>query len=126
MAVLTADELDAFDRDGFVHLVEAFPLDVAERCSAHVWGQLPASPDDPTTWTAPSMRTFDLTHPAFAEAARSERLVAAIGEAYGPDVVPPPMLSGSSVARFPVAGDPGDDGWHVDAAYPGPDGSWWV
>jgi hypothetical protein len=39
---------------------------------------------------------------------------------------PEPWLSGTVAVRFPVTGDPGDDGWHIDGGFAGPDGRWWV
>ncbi len=35
-------------------------------------------------------------------------------------------MGGTFAVRFPVAGDPGDDGWHFDGSYAGDDGSWWT
>jgi ectoine hydroxylase-related dioxygenase (phytanoyl-CoA dioxygenase family) len=35
-------------------------------------------------------------------------------------------MGGTFAIRFPVEGDPGDDGWHIDGSYAGPDGAWWV
>jgi hypothetical protein len=34
-------------------------------------------------------------------------------------------MGGSFAVRFPVDGDPGDDGWHIEGSYTGPDGQYW-
>jgi ectoine hydroxylase-related dioxygenase (phytanoyl-CoA dioxygenase family) len=35
-------------------------------------------------------------------------------------------MGGTTAVRFPVDGDPRDDGWHIDGSYEGPDGGYWV
>ena len=123
--MLSPSDLDDFDRDGVLHVAAAIAPDLAARCAAAVFDALPERPDDPTTWTRPVVRpmvhTLDMV-----EAARSARLVEAIHDLVGPDAVLPPTIGGSLVVRFPVAEDPGDDGWHLDGSYAGPDGGYWV
>lgn len=126
MAVLSDEQLAAFDRDGAVQVEGAFPAEVAERCCAHLWSQLRQRAEEPSTWDAPSVRLMDHSDPAFAEAAQSLRWRAAIFEAYGPDVAPHPLIAGTSVIRLPVADEPTDAGWHVDGSYLGPDGAFWL
>jgi hypothetical protein len=126
MAVLHVEELEAYRRDGFVRVEEAIPRALADRCRQRLWEALPEDPDDPSTWTRPVVRVYAHTAPELHEAARSPRWVEAIGEVAGPDAAPVPWLSGTTAIRFPVDGDPGDDGWHVEGSYAGPDGGWWV
>jgi ectoine hydroxylase-related dioxygenase (phytanoyl-CoA dioxygenase family) len=65
--------------------------------------------------------------PPFREAVASPRWLAAIRRLAGPKALAHPHLAGSVVARFPVSGDPGDDGWHIDISFQrDDDGDWWV
>ncbi len=125
MSTLAPSDLDHFEQHGYLHVPGAIPSEVAERCAAAVFEALPERPDDPNTWTRPVARptvhTLDMV-----EAARSERLVAAIRGVVGPEAVLPASIGGSLVVRFPVDADPGDDGWHLDGSYSGPDGGYWV
>ena len=125
MPLLTPSDLDDFARAGFVRIPAAIAPALAARCAAAVLDALPEQPDDPTTWSRPVVRPAVHTL-EMVEAARSERLVGAIGELVGPDAVLPASIGGSLVVRFPVEGDPGDDGWHLDGSFAGPDGGYWV
>jgi hypothetical protein len=122
---LSASDLDDVARRGFVRVPAAIESGLAARCVAAVFEQLPERVDEPHTWTRPVARpavhTLDMVH-----AARSERLVAAVRELVGADAVLPASIGGSLVVRFPVDGDPGDDGWHLDGSFAGPDGGFWV
>jgi hypothetical protein len=117
MAVLSDEELLAYERDGFVRLDEAFPRDLARHCCDLLWDQLPEDRDDPTTWTRPVARIFSQTDPAFVDAATSPRWVEAIMQVAGPNADPTPWMGGTFAVRFPVDGDPGDDGWHIEGSY---------
>jgi hypothetical protein len=48
---LTAEEIEGFVTDGFVHLPEAFPRSVADECRAVLWRETGLDPDEPATWT---------------------------------------------------------------------------
>jgi hypothetical protein len=124
--VLDADQLRSYARDGFVRLDEAFPSELARQCRDVLWDQLDEERDDATTWKRPVVRVGRQSDPAFGRAATSPRWVAAIHEVAGPDAEPTPWMGGTIAIRFPIEGDPGDDGWHVDGSYLGPDGSWWL
>ncbi len=126
MRVVSDEQVASYRRDGYVLVREAFPRALAERCCGLLWDQLDEVRDDPTTWTRPVVRMGLQADPAFGEAARSARWVAAINEVAGPFAAPTPWLGGTFAVRFPVDGDPGDDGWHIDGSYTGPDGSYWV
>jgi hypothetical protein len=124
VTVLGTDELHRFARDGFVRVEAAFPASVAARCVDALWAELPEERHDPSTWTEPVRRLMGHTDPAFVEAATSPRWVEAIHQVQ-PDGDPTPWMGGTCAIRFPVDGDPGDDGWHIDASYLG-DGGFWV
>ena len=124
--VLSAAQLAAYRRHGFLHLEEAFPHALALQCQDLLWDQLEEDRDDPATWRRPVVRLGSQTDPAFGRAARSGRWVQAIREVAGPDAAPTPWMGGTFPIRFPVPGEPGDDGWHIDGSYLGPDGWWWV
>jgi hypothetical protein len=124
--VLLDDQLASFRRDGFVRLEAAFPRDTAQRCRDLLWDQLPEARDDPSTWKRPVARIGVQSDPAFSTAATSPRWVQAIHDVAGPDAAPTPWLGGTFAIRFPVDADPGDDGWHIDGSYVGPDGAFWV
>jgi hypothetical protein len=48
---LTAEEIEGFVTDGFVHLPEVFPRSVADECRAVLWRETGLDPDEPATWT---------------------------------------------------------------------------
>ena len=113
--------LEDFAERGYVVVREAFPRAVAEACVALARQQLRIPAEPP--WPAPVVRG-PVAGEAIATAARSSRLVETIRAVVGrDDWVAPPTL-GNLVVRFPSSAphdDPGDTGWHVDAAFPGPE-----
>jgi hypothetical protein len=126
VGVLSADQRAAYRRDGFVRLEEAFPHSLALRCRDILWDQLEEVRDDPGTWCRPVVRLGSQIDPAFSEAAQSPRWIAAIHEIAGPLADPSPWMGGTFAIRFPIAVDPGDDGWHFEGSYAGEDGWWWT
>lgn len=122
--VLTDEQVQSFERDGFVRLERAFAPSLAARCVDDMWEQLDEDRDDPSTWTRPVTRLWGHTDPAFVEAATSPRWVEAIMQVAGPDADPTPWMGGTCAIRFPIDTDPGDDGWHIDGSYAGPGGFW--
>ena len=122
--MLSDEQVAAYHRDGFVRLESAFPASVAARCVDAMWAELEEERDDPSTWTRPVVRLWGHTDPAFVEAATSPRWVDAIRQV-APDGDPTPWMGGTCAIRFPIEGDPGDGGWHIDASYAG-EGGWWV
>lgn len=123
---LSRDELAAYRRDGFVRLAEAFPRALALRCRDVLWDEIEEARDDPATWSRPVVRIHAHTAPELSEAAASGRWRAAIRQVAGPHAAPTAWMGGTTAVRFPVEGDPGDDGWHVDGSYVGPDGRYWL
>jgi phytanoyl-CoA dioxygenase PhyH len=123
---LRAEEVEQFLYRGFVPLREAFSQAVADECRAALWEQLALSPNDPSGWTKPVIRLGSQDGPPFREASASPRLRSAWDQLVGEGRWAAQEGVGGSVAvRFPVEGDPGDDGWHIDGSFAKND-SWWV
>ena len=123
--MLSGEQMSMYHRNGFVRLEGAFPASVAARCVDAMWNDLPEDRHDRSTWSRPVVRLMGHTDPAFVEAATSPRWVEAIMQVAGPNADPTPWMGGTCAVRFPIAGDPGDDGWHIDGSFAGPNG-WWV
>ena len=119
---LDAPLVEAFVRDGYVKLGQAFDRTLAERCVEALWAQLDVDRSDRTTWTAPVMRIPGSGHPDLLAAINSPRLVAAIDELVGgPDRWQRRTEGyGTFPVRFPSEADPGDTGWHVDGSFGDP------
>jgi hypothetical protein len=113
-------------RRGFLPLREAFPRTVADECRAELWRQLGLSPDDPSGWTKPVIRLGSQSGEIFHAATHTPRLEAAFDQLAGPGRwIAQDGLGGTTPVRFPVEGDPGDDGWHIDGSFDR-DGSYWI
>jgi Phytanoyl-CoA dioxygenase (PhyH) len=125
MGVFSTSQLTEYQEKGFVLLEQAFPRALALRCRDLLWEQIEEDPSDPSTWERPVVRVGSQGHLAFSQAAQSSRWVEAIHEVAGPLAAPAPWIGGTFAIRFPVEGDPGDDGWHIEGSYLGPDGGWW-
>lgn len=122
-AALSDTQVERFIEEGFVRLDHAFPREVAEEARAILWRDTGASPDDPGTWTRPVVRLGEYGHPPFRLAASAPRLQAAFDQLVGPGRWLPRVSLGTFPVRFPSPDAPGDDGWHVDASFPGDDPS---
>jgi Phytanoyl-CoA dioxygenase (PhyH) len=113
---------ERFVADGFVALRGAFPRSVADECASILYAEAGVDPDDPTTWTEPVVRLGGHAEPPFGEAAMAPALTAAYDRLVGPGRYHQVPGLGTFPIRFPVPGDPGDDGWHVDGSFM-PDGA---
>jgi hypothetical protein len=124
--VLTAEQVEKFISDGFVHLPEAFPRSLADECRAFLWRETGLDPSDPSTWTKPLIRLGGYGAPPFRQAANTPRLHAAFDQLVGEGRWVPRDGLGTIPIRFPHPDDPGDAGWHMDASfsYPGEAGFW--
>ncbi|MGF1427425.1 phytanoyl-CoA dioxygenase family protein [Kitasatospora sp. LaBMicrA B282] len=124
--VLTDDQIERFVTDGFVHLTEAFPRELADECRAHLWRETGLDPQDPSGWTRPVIRLGGYAEPPFRRAATTERLRGAFDQLVGAGRWHPPVGLGTFPVRFPHPEDPGDAGWHMDASFtpPGEQGYW--
>lgn len=119
--VLSETQIDAFITDGFVKLESAFPSAVAAAGREILWRETGCDPDDPATWTSPVIRLGDHAEPPFAQAVNAPALHAAFDQLAGPGRWFPRNSLGTFPIRFPSPDAPGDDGWHVDASFPGDD-----
>jgi Phytanoyl-CoA dioxygenase (PhyH) len=116
--VLSPGQVKTFVERGFVRLEAAFPRPLALQCQAQLWSQLaPMMPDDSSTWDRPVARLPSQDSAPFRQAVTSPRWLEAIRQLAGPKALAHPHVAGTVVARFPVSGDPGDDGWHIDTSY---------
>ena len=123
---LSVAEVEHFMDAGYVRLREAFPRALALDCRELLCRQLNIDPDDRKTWTRPVLRLNGQDAEPFCLAANTPRLHRAFDQLVGEGRwIAHPHLSGTVAVRFPVDGDPGDDGWHIDGAF-AKEGSWWV
>lgn len=111
----------AFIEDGFVRVPEAFPPDLAAECREILWRDLGLDPGDPATWTRPVVRLGHYAQEPFQAAANTDRLHAAFDALAGAGRWAPCRAVGTFPVRFPSEEPPGDDGWHIDASFPGDD-----
>jgi hypothetical protein len=121
-AGLTDGEVDAFLRDGFVHLHEVVPPDVLAEGLEVIWGDLPQSPTDPGSWNDAVVRFLPSDAEPFRKAFDNRRLHAAFDRLVGVGRWQDRPHLGLFVARFPSRPDPGDTGWHIDSSYPPDEG----
>ena len=110
-----------FTADGFVKIEQAFPAETAAQARAVLWRETGCDPEDPATWTAPVIRLGGYGGGPFAAAANTPALLRAYDEIAGPGRWSPRTGLGTFPVRFPSPQPPGDDGWHVDGSFPGPD-----
>ncbi|MFP2958571.1 phytanoyl-CoA dioxygenase family protein [Myxococcus sp. 1LA] len=120
---LTEGEVDQFIEQGFVRLDHAFPRALADTCREHLWRDTGCAPEDPATWKQPVVRLGEYAQEPFRLAANTPRLRGAFDQLAGPGRWLPRGSLGSFPVRFPSPDAPGDDGWHVDASFPGDDPS---
>ena len=117
---LTQAQIDDFIRDGFLRLDSVFPRQVAENACAILWRDTGCDPNDRTTWTKPVVWLGEYFDEPFLQAANAPALVEALDALVGAGRWLPRRSLGSFPVRFPSAESTGDDGWHVDASFPGP------
>jgi Phytanoyl-CoA dioxygenase (PhyH) len=123
---LSDADISAFITRGFVRLHEAFPRELADECRALLWEQLGLSPDEPEGWSRPVIRLGSQDAEPFRRAGNTTRLHGAFDQLVGKGRwVGQEGVGGTMVVRFPVEGDPGDDGWHIDGSFD-KDGSYGV
>ena len=104
---------------------EAFPRELAPGGFAGFSGPTATRGGAPRPQARAPSGGWNTDRSAFGEARHRLRWVAAIHRGRGP-TRSTPWMGGTIAIRFPIEGDPGDDGWHVDGSYLGPDGSWWL
>ncbi|MFB4299046.1 phytanoyl-CoA dioxygenase family protein [Actinomadura sp. NTSP31] len=116
-------DLDAFVADGFVRVAGAFSRELAAECRGILWRDTGCDPGDRSTWTRPVVRLGGYGQPPFKAAANTPRLHAAYDAVAGKGAWEAPGGLGTFPVRFPSDAEPGDDGWHIDASFPGDDPS---
>jgi hypothetical protein len=114
---LSAAQIDRFITEGFVRLDEAFPRDIADQCRAILWTATGCDPTDRSTWTQPVIRIASRGDAPFRTAINTPKLIAAYDQLVGPGRWAPRQEIGTFPIRFPLPGEPGDDGWHIDVSY---------
>ena len=121
LPALSAAQIDAFITDGFVRIDNAFPSELADQGRAILWQATGCDPDDPNTWTKPVIRLGEFQQQPFREAVNTPLLRSAYDQLVGPGRWLPRGGLGTFPVRFPVPGEPGDDGWHIDGSFAGDD-----
>lgn len=114
---LSPAQIASFIADGFVRLDDAFPTALADECRSILWRLTGCDPDDATSWTRPVVRIASCGDPPFRAAINTPRLHGAFDQLVGKGRWAPRAEIGTFPIRFPVGGDPGDDGWHIDVSY---------
>jgi hypothetical protein len=118
MGGLSAEEIDRFVADGYLHLAGAFSRELAAACVEELWAELPGlDRHDPGTWTEPVVRIGGSAAPALVAAINTDRLVGAIDQLVGVGRWQRRTGYGTFPVRFPSEQDPGDAGWHVDGSF---------
>jgi Phytanoyl-CoA dioxygenase (PhyH) len=123
---LTREDVERFVADGYLHLPGAVDRATADACRAELWAATGCSPDDPATWTRPVIRLEHFASPPFRAAANTPALHAAFDQLVGAGRWEPRGGLGTVPVRFPSPEPPGDDGWHLEASFAGPDGRYRV
>lgn len=119
--VLNPQQIQSFITDGFVRIDNAFSADLASEARTILWKDIPADPDDRSTWTQPVVWLGMYTQEPFIKAANTAILHQAFDQLVGKGKWLPCMSMGAFPIRFPSEVDSGDTGWHVDASFPGDD-----
>ena len=122
--MLTDEQIAGFVRDGYVAVRGAFNADVAAAARDVLWDEISASGidrDDPSTWTSPVIRLGEHGEEPFRAAAESPAIREAADQLAGAGKWAPRVSLGTFPVRFPSTDLPGDDGWHIDASFPGDD-----
>ncbi|HET8772471.1 MAG TPA: phytanoyl-CoA dioxygenase family protein [Thermoanaerobaculia bacterium] len=118
---LTPTDISRFVTDGFLRVDGAFPRPAAEAARAILWRDTGADPADRGTWTQPVVWLGEYGDEPFRLAFNAPELTSAYDALVGAGRWLPRVTLGSFMVRFPSDESPGDDGWHVDASFPGPD-----
>jgi len=119
--ILNQKQIQSFISEGFVRIDNAFSSDLALEARNILWKDIPANPNDNTTWTQPVVWLGMYSQEPFVNAANSEILHNAFDQLVGKGKWIPCMSMGAFPIRFPAEVDAGDTGWHVDAGFPGVD-----
>lgn len=119
--ILNPQQIQSFITDGFIRIDHAFSADLACAARDILWKDIPANPDDSSTWTQPVVWLGMYTEEPFIQAANTAILHSAFDQLVGKEKWIPCRSMGAFPVRFPSEIDSGDTGWHVDASFPGAD-----
>jgi hypothetical protein len=119
--ILNSKQIQSFITDGFVRIDNAFSDYLAAEARNILWKDIPADPNDNTTWTQPVVWLGMYTQEPFIKAANNPILHGAFNQLVGKEKWIPCRSMGTFPVRFPSEVDTGDGGWHVDAGFPGDD-----
>ncbi|MGK9117735.1 phytanoyl-CoA dioxygenase [Olivibacter jilunii] len=119
--VLNSQQIQSFITNGFVRIDNVFSTDLAREARSILWKDIPADPNDRSTWTQPVVWLGMYTQEPFIKAANTAILHQAFDQLVGKGKWLPCMSMGAFPIRFPSEVDSGDTGWHVDASFPGDD-----
>jgi hypothetical protein len=122
---LTADQVNDFITDGFIHLQAAFSRARADECVRLLWPKIGCASDAPGTWTRAVVRHPSWDTEPFSAVVNTPRLHAACNQLVGRGRWLARRNPGLIVIRFPSESDPGDAGWHIDGSFD-VGGEWWV
>lgn len=111
--------IEQFIRDGYIAIPRAFSRELAHEARAILWRDTGCDPEDPATWTTPVVRLGYYGQRPFREAVNTPLLRQAFDALVGEDRWLPRADIGTFPVRFPLPGDPGDTGWHVDTSFQG-------
>ncbi|MEE1806562.1 phytanoyl-CoA dioxygenase family protein [Streptomyces sp. BE133] len=120
-SVISDDDVSEFVDKGFLRVEGAFSRDLAAECREIMWRDIDGEPDDPTTWKSPVVRLGAYGQEPFRAAANTSRLHSAFDALVGEGRWAPLGGLGTFPVRFRSDQEPGDDGWHIDASFPGDD-----
>jgi hypothetical protein len=118
---LTDIDIRRFITDGYIRIENAFPRSLADQACAILWRETGCDPDDRSTWTKPVVWLGEYADEPFRLAFQAPALTSAYDALVGAGRWLPRLTLGSFPVRFPSTEPTGDDGWHVDASFAGPD-----
>ena len=122
--MLSKSEIHTFIERGFIKIDDAFSSELASQGREILWKDLPADPNDRSTWTHPVVRLGDYVQEPFRRAVNTPILHEAFDQLVGKGRWLPKGSLGTFPVRFPSDQIANDTGWHADASFQGHDGSW--
>lgn len=117
-------QIQEFIQNGFIRINDAFSQELAEEGRAILWADTGCDPANSATWTQPVIRLGGYAQAPFRLAANTSKLVSAYDQLVGVGRWVACTGLGTFPVRFPSPDDTGDTGWHAEASFAGPDGSW--
>lgn len=119
--ILNSQQIQSFITEGFVRIDNAFSIDLASEARHILWKDIPANPNDSSTWIHPVIWLGMYTQQPFIKAANTDVLHSVFDQLVGKGKWVPCMSMGAFPVRFPSMIDSGDTGWHVDSGFAGAD-----